>query len=152
MPATKGGSRALLRALRAVMAGPGDGQQRLDKIVRLVASNMVAEVCSIYLKRDELTLELCATQGLRPDSVTVASVVVKSPPVAGGPIVPASMLDPSVPDSSKVFEGSKMAMLPPLKFWKTTLPTVVAFPTRVTSSKINDAVEVKTSDWPARKS
>ena len=69
MPATKGGSRALLRTLRTVMAGAGDGQQRLDKIVRLVASNMVAEVCSIYLKRDEHTLELCATEGLRPDSV-----------------------------------------------------------------------------------
>jgi phosphotransferase system enzyme I (PtsP) len=58
------------------MAGPGDGQQRLDKIVRLVASNMVAEVCSIYLKRDELTLELCATQGLRPDSVHTARLRV----------------------------------------------------------------------------
>ena len=69
MPATKGGSRALLRTLRTVMAGAGDGQQRLDKIVRLVASNMVAEVCSIYLKRDDQTLELCATEGLRQDSV-----------------------------------------------------------------------------------
>ena len=70
MPTTdKGGSRALLRTLRAAMASPGDGQQRLDKVVRLVASNMVAEVCSIYLKRDERTLELCATEGLRKDSV-----------------------------------------------------------------------------------
>ena len=69
MPADKGGSRALLRALRAVMAGAGDGQQRLDKVVHLVANNMVAEVCSIYLKRDERTLELCATEGLRQDAV-----------------------------------------------------------------------------------
>ncbi len=76
MPATKGGSRALLRTLRTVMAGAGDGQQRLDKIVSLVASNMVAEVCSIYLKRDEHTLELCATQGLRPDSVHSARLRV----------------------------------------------------------------------------
>ena len=76
MPATKGGSRALLRTLRTVMAGAGDGQQRLDKIVRLVASNMVAEVCSIYLKRDEHTLELCATEGLRPDSVHSARLRV----------------------------------------------------------------------------
>ena len=65
----KGGSRALLRTLRAVLAGAGDGQQRLDQVVRLVAANMVAEVCSIYLKRDERTLELCATEGLNPDSV-----------------------------------------------------------------------------------
>jgi phosphotransferase system enzyme I (PtsP) len=76
MPADKGGSRALLRALRAVMAGPGDGQQRLDKVVRLVASNMVAEVCSIYLKRDERTLELCATEGLKPESVHSARLRV----------------------------------------------------------------------------
>ncbi len=64
-----GGSRALLRTLRRVMAGPGDGQQRLDKIVGIVAANMVAEVCSIYLKRDERTLELCATEGLNPEAV-----------------------------------------------------------------------------------
>ncbi len=76
MRAEKGGSRALLRALRAVMAGPGDGQQRLDKVVRLVASNMVAEVCSIYLKRDEHTLELCATEGLKPESVHTARLRV----------------------------------------------------------------------------
>ena len=38
MPTTKGGSRALLKALRTVMAGTGDGQARLDQVVRLVAS------------------------------------------------------------------------------------------------------------------
>ncbi|MDT8345401.1 MAG: phosphoenolpyruvate--protein phosphotransferase, partial [Thermohalobaculum sp.] len=65
----KGGSRVLLRTLRAAMASPGEGQQRLDKVVHLVASNMVAEVCSIYLKRDERTLELCATEGLKKDAV-----------------------------------------------------------------------------------
>jgi len=71
----KGGSRALLRSLRAVMAQgteEGDGQRRLDRVVGLVASNMVAEVCSIYLKRDERTLELCATEGLRQDAVHTA--------------------------------------------------------------------------------
>ncbi|MEL7173682.1 MAG: phosphoenolpyruvate-utilizing N-terminal domain-containing protein, partial [Pseudomonadota bacterium] len=65
----KGGSRALLRSLRTVMARQGDGQARLDKVVNLVASNMVAEVCSIYLKRDDRTLELCATEGLNPEAV-----------------------------------------------------------------------------------
>ncbi|MEM6971501.1 MAG: phosphoenolpyruvate--protein phosphotransferase [Pseudomonadota bacterium] len=72
----KGGSRALLRTLRAVMARAGDGQQRLDKVVQLVASNMVAEVCSIYLKRDERTLELCATEGLKADAVHAARLRV----------------------------------------------------------------------------
>ena len=76
MPTNKGGSRALLRALRDAMAGAGGSQQRLDKIVRLVASNLVAEVCSIYLKRDDRTLELCATEGLAQDAVHSARLLV----------------------------------------------------------------------------
>lgn len=76
MPGRTGGSRALLRALRTAMAGAAKGQARLDTVVRLIASNMVAEVCSIYLKRDDKTLELCATQGLRPDSVHAARLRV----------------------------------------------------------------------------
>ncbi|MEO1599466.1 MAG: phosphoenolpyruvate--protein phosphotransferase [Pseudomonadota bacterium] len=76
MPTDTSGSRALLRTLRTAMAGHGDGQQRLDRVVRLVASNMVAEVCSIYLKRDERTLELCATEGLRSAAVHSARLRV----------------------------------------------------------------------------
>ncbi|MEM1300754.1 MAG: phosphoenolpyruvate--protein phosphotransferase [Pseudomonadota bacterium] len=76
MATTRGGSRALLRALRGAMAAVGGGQQRLDRVVQLVAANMVAEVCSIYLKRDERTLELCATEGLRQDSVHSARLRV----------------------------------------------------------------------------
>ncbi|MEM7546288.1 MAG: phosphoenolpyruvate--protein phosphotransferase [Pseudomonadota bacterium] len=63
------GSRVLLRRLRQVMAQSGDPQARLDKIVSVIATNMVAEVCSIYLRRDERTLELCATEGLRAEAV-----------------------------------------------------------------------------------
>ncbi|MEO0362479.1 MAG: peptidase, partial [Pseudomonadota bacterium] len=63
------GSRVLLRRLRQVMAQPGDAQARLDRIVGVIATNMVAEVCSIYLRRDERTLELCATEGLRAEAV-----------------------------------------------------------------------------------
>ena len=76
MPGTSGGSRALMRALRTAMAGAAEGQARLDTVVRLIAANMVAEVCSIYLKRDDKTLELCATQGLRADSVHAARLRV----------------------------------------------------------------------------
>ncbi len=64
-----GGSRALLKRLSGVMAEAGDGQQRLDSIVSLIASSMRTEVCSVYLRRGERTLELCATEGLNPDSV-----------------------------------------------------------------------------------
>lgn len=66
---TGGGSRQLLSKLRAVMASPGDGQERLDQIVTLIAETMETEVCSIYLRRDERTLELCATKGLNTEAV-----------------------------------------------------------------------------------
>lgn len=61
--------RAIMRRLREIMADPGDGQERLNKIVRQVAGLMVAEVCSIYLKRQDGTLELFATEGLNPEAV-----------------------------------------------------------------------------------
>ena len=51
------------------MAETDDGQRRLDKIVRLVSGLMVAEVCSIYLKRQDHSLELFATEGLNPSAV-----------------------------------------------------------------------------------
>ena len=46
------GPRLLLRRLREVMAEPITAQERLDKIVVLIASNVVAEVCSVYILRD----------------------------------------------------------------------------------------------------
>ena len=68
---TDSDSRKLLRRLQAVMAEEAQGQERLDRIVDLVASSMETEVCSIYLMRDEQTLELCATRGLNPAAVHV---------------------------------------------------------------------------------
>lgn len=64
-----GGPRVLLRRLREVMAEPVSAQQRLDKIVVLIAANMVAEVCSLYVLRVDGTLELYATEGLNPNAV-----------------------------------------------------------------------------------
>lgn len=61
--------RLILRRLRETMAETDDGQRRLDKIVRLVSGLMVAEVCSIYLKRQDHSLELFATEGLNPAAV-----------------------------------------------------------------------------------
>ena len=71
-----GGPRVLLRRLREVMAEPVSAQDRLDKIVVLIAANMVAEVCSVYVLRVDQTLELYATEGLNRDAVhlTVMSV------------------------------------------------------------------------------
>ena len=64
-----GGPRVLLRRLREVMAEPVSAQDRLDKIVVLIAANMVAEVCSVYVLRVDQTLELYATEGLNRDAV-----------------------------------------------------------------------------------
>ncbi len=62
-------TRRLLRRLRGIMAGSGSAQERLDRIVRVVAAEMVAEVCSAYVMRAGEVLELFATEGLRPEAV-----------------------------------------------------------------------------------
>jgi phosphotransferase system enzyme I (PtsP) len=51
------------------MAEQISAQERLDKIVVLIAANMVAEVCSVYVLRVDGTLELYATQGLNREAV-----------------------------------------------------------------------------------
>jgi phosphotransferase system, enzyme I, PtsP len=67
-PASVGGSRILLRKLREIMETGGQAQERLDRLVSMVASTMVADVCSIYLTRGAFH-ELFATQGLQPGAV-----------------------------------------------------------------------------------
>ncbi len=62
-------SRKLLRRLRDAMASEAAGQERLDHITNIIASSMGTEVCSIYLFRDNDTLELCATEGLKAEAV-----------------------------------------------------------------------------------
>ncbi|MFD1343800.1 phosphoenolpyruvate--protein phosphotransferase [Litorisediminicola beolgyonensis] len=62
-------SRKLLGRLRDTMAEEAAGQERLDKITHLTADSMGTEVCSIYLFRDDETLELCATEGLKAEAV-----------------------------------------------------------------------------------
>ncbi len=51
------------------MAEQTSAQMRLNKLVTVIASNMVAEVCSIYLRRAGKILELFATEGLRSEAV-----------------------------------------------------------------------------------
>ena len=70
------GPRVLLRKLREIMAEPIGAQERLDKIVRTIAANMVAEVCSIYVLRADGVLELYATEGLKASSVHRATLMV----------------------------------------------------------------------------
>ena len=69
-----GGPRLLLRRLREVMAEPISAQARLDRIVVLIASNMVAEVCSLYVARADGPLELFATEGLNREAVHLTTM------------------------------------------------------------------------------
>lgn len=59
----------LLKRLRDTMARAESVEVTLSEVVRLVANEMVAEVCSIYLLRAGEVLELFATQGLNPSAV-----------------------------------------------------------------------------------
>lgn len=68
------GPRVLMRRIRELMAEPLDPQARLDQIVRQIAQNMVAEVCSLYVLRADAVLELYATEGLNPGSVHLAQL------------------------------------------------------------------------------
>lgn len=62
-------SRRLLARLRDVMAGSGRGEDKLNKIVALVAAQMKADVCSAYVMRAGEVLELFATEGLKQEAV-----------------------------------------------------------------------------------
>lgn len=68
-PQSVSGHRRALRRLRDVMAGSGTAQERLDQVVRIIAAEMVAEVCSAYIMRAGEVLELFATQGLKQSAV-----------------------------------------------------------------------------------
>ena len=68
------GPRVLLRRLREVMSEPASAQERLDRIVVLIANNMVAEVCSVYVARADNTLELYATEGLNREAVHLTTM------------------------------------------------------------------------------
>src|SRR3954462_12370874 len=63
------GPRMLLKRLRDTMARGGTPEETLGEVVRLVANEMVAEVCSIYLLGAGQVLELFSTQGLNPTAV-----------------------------------------------------------------------------------
>jgi phosphotransferase system, enzyme I, PtsP len=69
MPWTERAPWVLIRQLRAIMASASEPQAKLDSIVRVIASNMIAEVSSIYVRLPDDSLELFATEGLRKEAV-----------------------------------------------------------------------------------
>jgi phosphotransferase system, enzyme I, PtsP len=63
-------AREILTGLHEVMASRQGAQQKLNKVVKIIAEAMASEVCSIYLLRDGV-LELFATVGLNQSAVHV---------------------------------------------------------------------------------
>nr|WP_251133806.1 phosphoenolpyruvate--protein phosphotransferase [Rhodomicrobium sp. Az07] len=51
------------------MASTPEPQAKLDSIVKVIASNMIAEVSSIYVRLPDESLELFATEGLKKEAV-----------------------------------------------------------------------------------
>jgi phosphotransferase system enzyme I (PtsP) len=62
-------SRQLLARVRNVMAAADENQAQFNQISKLIATYMIAEVCSIYICRSDDRLELYATQGLKASAV-----------------------------------------------------------------------------------
>ncbi|GDX37996.1 phosphoenolpyruvate--protein phosphotransferase [Methylocystaceae bacterium] len=75
MRSALGGPRLLLRRLREISAESVSAQTRLDKIVIQIATNMVAEVCSVYVLRADQRLELYATEGLNREAVHLTTML-----------------------------------------------------------------------------
>jgi phosphotransferase system, enzyme I, PtsP len=63
-----GAARVLVRKLREITNTSDTAQAKLNRLVTMIASTMVADVCSIYLKRGTIH-ELFATEGLKPEAV-----------------------------------------------------------------------------------
>jgi len=74
MRETHVGPKVILKRLREFMARAMDSQERLDLIVREIAHNMDAEVCSFYVLRSDNMLELYATEGLNPGAVHLSEL------------------------------------------------------------------------------
>ena len=63
------GITVLLRRMHDAVAQEGSAQDRLDHLTRVIASHVVADVCSIYLRRPNDELELYSTEGLKREAV-----------------------------------------------------------------------------------
>lgn len=62
---------ALFRAMHTATASESNAQARLDTLTRVIAAHIVADVCSIYIRRPGDYFELYASEGLKPEAVHV---------------------------------------------------------------------------------
>lgn len=63
------GITVLLRKMHDIVAEGGTAQHRLDRLTSIIAAHVVADVCSIYLRRPDDTLELYSSEGLKSEAV-----------------------------------------------------------------------------------
>ncbi len=63
------GITVLLRRMHDAVAQEASAQERLDHLTKAIASHVVADVCSIYLRRPDDELELYSTEGLNREAV-----------------------------------------------------------------------------------
>ncbi len=63
------GLTVLLKRMRDAVAEDSSAQERLDLLTKVIAGHVVADVCSIYLRRPDDQLELYSTEGLNPQAV-----------------------------------------------------------------------------------
>lgn len=63
------GITVLLRRMHDAVAREASAQERLDHLTRTIAVHVVADVCSIYLRRPDDVLELYSTEGLNVEAV-----------------------------------------------------------------------------------
>ncbi len=65
----RGGITALLRRMHDIVASEATPQERLDQLTAGIATHVGADVCSIYLRQPDDSLELYSTEGLKPEAV-----------------------------------------------------------------------------------
>jgi len=59
----------MLRQIRDIMAMRDEAGPRMQKLVSIIADSMQAQVCSIYLRNADDTMELWATKGLAAEAI-----------------------------------------------------------------------------------
>lgn len=75
-PRIQGNPRQLLRRMRDVMAAKGTVAHRLNLIVQLIAKELHADICSLYLLRPTQYLELYAIQGEDLEKASQKKIIV----------------------------------------------------------------------------
>lgn len=99
-------ARQLLRRLVQITGQSGAAQNKLDQIVALIARQLVAEVCSVYMLRSGDVLELFATEGLAIEAVHTTRMEI------GEGLVGRIASDASIINTDAAFEHPNFSYRP----------------------------------------